>query len=416
MSKASAERNPRWLVALLGARMQYAVPLALHAAGVLERLCTDICATQGWPRLLHLIPQKLRPAAVRRVLARVPKGVPSERITAFNTLGLFYALRRRGAKDASKLTRTFLWANQRFGGLASQSNWGQASGVFTFNGAGLEVLQRAKTQGCLRVSEQTIAPSALEQQLLCEERQLHPGWEQPLEIVCAAEYRRREEGEWALTDCIICGSEFVREGIRQCGGPAQKCAVVPYGTDVPNDSIKLRSREPGKPLRVLTVGSVCLRKGAPYVQAVAKMLGPKAEFRWVGPACLLPEGLAELTSRVHLTGSVPSSEIDRHYDWADVFLLPSICEGSATVTYEALGRGLPVICTPNTGSVVCDGVDGFIVPIRSPDAIAARLQQLLQSPTLLSELSGNASARAASYTLPNYGRRLLAALPSKRDV
>jgi glycosyltransferase involved in cell wall biosynthesis len=61
------------------------------------------------------------------------------------------------------------------------------------------------------------------------------------------------------------------------------------------------------------------------------------------------------------------------YAWADVFLLPSICEGSAMVTYEALSWGLPVITTHNAGSIVRDTVDGWLVPIRDSEAIAKKL-------------------------------------------
>ena len=109
---------------------------------------------------------------------------------------------------------------------------------------------------------------------------------------------------------------------------------------------------------------------------------------------------------------MPRSEIAQHFDWADVFLLPSLCEGSATVTYEALGHGLPVVCTPNTGSVVRDGMEGFIVPAGDPTALVGRLETLLADPVLLENLSLNAKDRAHEYTLAEYGCRLLAALPA----
>ena len=73
---------------------------------------------------------------------------------------------------------------------------------------------------------------------------------------------------------------------------------------------------------------------------------------------------------------VPRSEVIRHYEWADIFLLPSLCEGSATSTYEALTAGLPVVCTPNCGSVVRHGTEGYLVPIRDPGAISDRLEAL----------------------------------------
>jgi glycosyltransferase involved in cell wall biosynthesis len=107
---------------------------------------------------------------------------------------------------------------------------------------------------------------------------------------------------------------------------------------------------------------------------------------------------------------VPRSEIAQHFDWADVFLLPSLCEGSATVTYEALGYGLPVICTPNTGSVVRDGVEGFILPVSDTVALAERLETLAGDPGRLEELSANARKRADEYTVGEYARRLLTSL------
>src|SRR5262249_11308352 len=106
------------------------------------------------------------------------------------------------------------------------------------------------------------------------------------------------------------------------------------------------------------------------------------------------------------------SQMALPYAWADVFLLPSVCEGSATVTYEALAAGLPVVCTPNTGSVVRDGVDGFIVPVGDVDAIVERLERLAD-PSLRAEFSVRARGRAAEFTLDAYRRRLLAALQAK---
>jgi glycosyltransferase involved in cell wall biosynthesis len=99
-----------------------------------------------------------------------------------------------------------------------------------------------------------------------------------------------------------------------------------------------------------------------------------------------------------------------HYAWADLFLLPSICEGSATVCYEALAAGLPVITTENAGSVVRDGIDGFIVPIRDPGAIAERLENLHRDRALLESMSRAALERAREFTVEKYAERLLSAL------
>jgi glycosyltransferase involved in cell wall biosynthesis len=222
------------------------------------------------------------------------------------------------------------------------------------------------------------------------------------------EYAAREEAEWQEADLILCGSEFVKDGIRACGGPVDRVAVVPYGVDT---SPNLRERrETGGPLRVLTVGAVGLRKGSPYVLEAARLLGRQVEFRMVGPLGVSDQVRSLLSRHIEVVGSVPRSRISEHYRWADVFLLPSLCEGSATATYEALSWGLPVVCTPNTGSVVRDGVDGFVVPIRDARAIAARIDKLARSRDLLAEMANNARERARDFSLAWYGQRLLAAL------
>jgi glycosyltransferase involved in cell wall biosynthesis len=285
--------------------------------------------------------------------------------------------------------------------------------------------------------EQTIAPRQAEQQILAREYAAHPGWQPQPEDALVGEYSEREGAEWAAADTILCGSQFVVDGIRQLGGAAGKCVVVPYGVDVQEDSLaskvqspksKVQSQGPrrpdevaainsqpstlNRPLRVLTVGAVGLRKGAPYVLAAARQLKDRAEFRWVGGIELLPAAAQRLAESVHLTGAVPSTQVTEHFQWADVFLLPSLCEGSATVTYEALAYGLPVICTPNTGSVVRDGVEGFIVPVRDAAAVAQRIERLAHDVELRAQMAAAVKARAAEFTVAEYGRRLLAALPA----
>jgi glycosyltransferase involved in cell wall biosynthesis len=163
-------------------------------------------------------------------------------------------------------------------------------------------------------------------------------------------------------------------------------------------------------LRVLLAGEIGFRKGAPYVLQAARSTKALAEFRWCGPVGILPAAAAQLREHVELRGIVPRQLMAEHYAWADVFLLPSICEGSAAVCYEALAAGVPVITTENAGSVVRHGIEGFIVPIRDSRAIAERLEMLHRDPELLESMSGAALERARDFTLKKYGERLLTAL------
>ena len=398
-----------FLVAQLGARMHYAIPRMLQEAGMLSHFYTDICAVKDWPRALSLLPGRLRPAGVKRLLGRVPAGVPSDKITAFTSFGWEYRNRRAATRTSAELARTHLWAGERFCGLVLDKGMGGANGVYTFNSAGLELLAEAKRKGLRAVMEQTIAPREIERSLLRDEQERFPDWEpQIFDDEALGEFIAREHAEWEQADMILCGSEFVRDGIAASGGPAEKCRVVPYGVDV-KFQFEERTRHAG-PLRVLTVGAVGLRKGSPYVLEAARQLKGIAEFRMVGSAGVLPAARSRLAETVELLGAVPRSEMRRHFAWADVFLLPSLCEGSATVVYEALAAGLPVVCTPNTGSVVRHGEDGFIVPVRDVQAIVDALNSLAHMPDLLRDMALRARDRAGMFTLEHYRRRLLSAL------
>jgi glycosyltransferase involved in cell wall biosynthesis len=130
---------------------------------------------------------------------------------------------------------------------------------------------------------------------------------------------------------------------------------------------------------------------------------------------LLPERANELRRHVEWVGIVPRGEIAAHYQWADVFLLPSLCEGSATVTYEALGAGLPVVVTLSSGSIVEHGVSGFCIPERDAETIVSALESFLSQPDLLRDMSAAARRRSREASLEAYGERLMAVTQSAQD-
>jgi glycosyltransferase involved in cell wall biosynthesis len=401
-------------VAQLGARRHYAVPAILQSAGLLEHFFTDISAIKGWPRLATLMPPKLRPQGLRRLIGRIPQGVPAERVTAFNLVGLRYARLLRRHLSEGEQAAINIWAGTTFCNLVRDRGLGSASGVYVFSSAGLELLKAAKSEGRRAVLEQVIAPRRIEIALMKHEQEAFPDWQarapssEYVDAFCA-----REEAEWSLADLILCGSEFVRAGIAECNGPAERCVVVPYGVASHAGENPVRAAH-GGPLRVLVVGAVGLRKGSPYVELAAKRLKGRATIRMLGPLDVSPKARAGLSASVELVGSVPRSQVAEHLAWADVFLLPSLCEGSAAATYEALAAGLPVICTPNTGSVVRSGVEGFIVPIRDVDAIVNSIDRLIEDRELRLSMSENARKRAQEFDLTSYGHRLVSAVLSAR--
>lgn len=400
-------------VAQLGARMHYAVPRIVAEAGALESFHTDLYASARWKALAE-VPRAFRSGAASRLLDRVVANVPTSRIVTHATFGLHYYLRQHTARTAEQVHLAHMWAGKRFAELSSRKIE-RATAVYAFNSAALELFEAAKERGVTTVLEMTIAPRAVEAQLLNEGLERWPRWRGnaaagPAWLAAAA----REREEWKLAAKIVCASTFVKDALKRCGGPAERCHVVPYGVALP--SLRAPKRRLHRPLRVLTAGSMTVRKGIPVVLEAARSLSPGFEFRLVGDGTI-PSG-EELPQHVDSIGSVPRSAMAEHYRWADVFLLPSLCEGSATVTYEALGYGLPVICTPNAGSVVRNGFDGFVVPVFQSGPIIDCLTKLAESPGVLESMSEAARASAERWDLAAYAanlRRVLGLGESSHD-
>lgn len=394
------------VVAQLGARMDYAVPRILEASGHLQRLYSDGI----YPRPLRHIPAPMQPRLLRRIMRREPQGIDSGRVTSFPVFGIRYAWRQRRTNDDQRVG-AYLWAGQEFCRKIISAGLHNCGMVYAFNSAALELMQHAHQRGSFCVLEQTMAPKRIERSILEEESARWPGWEDRRGTAreLDTEYGDREAAEWNASDLIVCGSEFVAQSISAAGGPSERCVVIPYGVDtLPFASVE---RPPRADLHVLFVGRIGLRKGAPYLLECARMLKSRnVQFRAAGPSDLTREFSAHFASEIEAAGPLSRPELVELYAWADVLILPTLCEGSATVCYEALASGIPVITTPNAGSIVRDGIDGFILPIRRPDLMSEKLEQLAQDRYLLGYLSHNAARRALDYSIPRYGERLLAAL------
>jgi glycosyltransferase involved in cell wall biosynthesis len=409
---------PTISVAQIGARRHYIIPRIIHQAGLLERLYTDTCAVKGWPQLLNIIPRSLRSPALKRLLDRVPKGIPPEKITAFNEFGFEYVHRLKSAKHTAEVPAVHLWAEDRFSKLIIQNGLSSANIIYGLNVGCVDLYRSAKHCGLKVIVEQFIAPRRIEHELLVEEYKADNVWERFEQDELIDEICRREHESWSLADLILCGSEFVRQGVIAQAGPAEKCLVVPYGVQVTDyaNNINL-THEKNKLLNVLFVGAVGPRKGVRYLfDAMKRLIGQPVKCRIIGNIQISQDILQKyIPPNVELIGPFPRSEVHREYARADVFCLPSLCEGSATVIYEALGAGLPVITTENSGSIVRHGIEGFIVPIRDSGAIADYLERFIKDPEHLRSMSLAAHKRSQLGSFEAYSSRLLEAINSITD-
>lgn len=397
------------LVAQLGARMHYAVPLILEEHGRLQSFYTDFYST---PFVRAVAEPFKKYKSIQKLLGRFHPGIPPGKICHYPLLGINYVRKLGKAGGLNEQIAIHNWMGQRFCGKVAIKMSRETALVYVFNTAGKELMESAKQIGAKVILEQTIAPFSFEREILFGEYEKFPNWiakgtpnpYKPCEEFDI--YIEREKSEWQMADRIIGGSEFVGRGIELCGGPLNKYRSVPYGVNVKNIRA---NRSPGKAdraLRVLTVGAG-IRKGTPYLLAAAKALPGKVEFRLIGGISGLSiETEKELKQVLDWRGNVPRGLMGEHFEWADVFLLPSLCEGSATVTYEAFSYGLPVVATSASGSLLTDKVDGLLIEPASVSSIIDALNTLFDREKL-DWYSQNALKKSVSCSIEAYGDRLM---------
>lgn len=138
--------------------------------------------------------------------------------------------------------------------------------------------------------------------------------------------------------------------------------------------------------RVVTTGSLIWRKGYEYaLQAIRRLVDREVDVQFdiIGDG---PERqrvlytIIDLGLEVHvsLCGRLTPAEVRSRLQQADAFLLSSLSEGISNAVLEAMACGLPVVTT-NCGGMreaVSDGVEGFVVPTRDPEAMAEALHRL----------------------------------------
>lgn len=389
--------------------MHYAVPRILNKAGFLERFFTDsyVGNKPMLRRALAALPARLNGTAARRLSGRQEESIPSELVTSFDWLGFEYALSRRFAREGDARAAVYERFNKGFNQAVLRCGFGKANAVWGFNTACCEIFQAASDQGLAKFVEQTILPGALEERLMRETAEEWPGWQPGLQFA-DQQLKSREQEEWDLADRIVAGSSFVAEGLEACGVAREKISVVPYGVDADRFAPTSERRSVGRPLRVLFVGEVGLRKGVPYLlEALSTIDRRLVNARLAGSVVLAADRLARYDGLAQILGPVPRSDIHELFRWADVLVLPSIVEGSATVTYEALMSGLPVITTANSGSIVRDGESGRIVTVRSAVALAEAIAEYAEDRTLLERHRTGALAARAEADIQRYALDLL---------
>lgn len=199
---------------------------------------------------------------------------------------------------------------------------------------------------------------------------------------------------------VRCISHYCRSQVLRVLEPREwdKCHIVRCGIDI--ESFAPRPEPENRTPEILCIGRLVPAKGQHVLLNACKRLrdrgvafhltlvggGPDRDSL-VGDAHRL--GIADA---VTFTGPVGQDEIHAYYNRADVFALASFAEGLPVVLMEAMGKGIPCVTTAITGhpELIDNGENGFLVAASDIEGLAGRLETLLTSPELRSQMGQKA--------------------------
>lgn len=178
-------------------------------------------------------------------------------------------------------------------------------------------------------------------------------------------------------DFVLSPSSYVTNSFLTRGFRAEQILRNVYPIDLSLFTPPQSPRPRDRPLTIVNTGSLSLRKGTPYLlEAFRLILKAEPNARLLLTA-QVSESVRPVLARyrdlpIDWAPSLPQAALAERLRSADIFVLPSLEEGLARTSLEALACGLPIVVTPHTGSndLVEPGVNGAVVPIRDPQAIA----------------------------------------------
>lgn len=222
---------------------------------------------------------------------------------------------------------------------------------------------------------------------------------------------------------LVC-TRFAKEQLESAGCPADKIDILPQGCRLEDFPFRARPYPREGPVVLLTVARLSTEKGHRYaIEAVRKLRdrGRRVEYRIVGKGYEkrnLEDFVQEIRAQdyVRFLGELNDIELQKQYDEAHIFILPSIpdqdeyhTETQGVVIQEAQASGVLVVATRIGGIPECvdDGRSAFLVPARDPEALAAQIDVLLDHPDQWPEWQQRGRAWVEEhFDMKKIGRRL----------
>jgi glycosyltransferase involved in cell wall biosynthesis len=288
--------------------------------------------------------------------------------------------------------------------------------IYAYEDGACESFREAQKCGIKRLYDLPIGYWRAGMKIQKEEAQLNPEWASTLVATLDSEEKLyRKDEELLRANQIIVASNFTQQTLRDAPKFSAPVEVFPYGAPEPDAQLALRCN---RRLRVLFAGSLSQRKGISYlIDAIGRMHG-HMELTLIGRPSGSCAPLEKAMRDYHCIPSLPQpllwEEMRRH----DILVLPSLFEGFGLVILEAMARGLVVITTPHTAGpdIIENGIDGWIVPIRSSDALVHAFETLDGDRNRLRDMSQAALQKARRYSWSAYQSLLVDKVCDLKEV
>ena len=225
-----------------------------------------------------------------------------------------------------------------------------------------------------------------------------------------ASYLRHEESEYSLADRLLCPSDFVARSFIDQGFPPGKLARHQYGFEEKIFYPGCQNTRRSGGLTMLFVGGCSPRKGLHY--ALEAWLQSKAhhEGTFLIAGEFIP-GYAERLSAMLSHRSVKllgyRKDVAELMRKSDLFVLPTIEEGSALVTSEARGCGCVLLVSDASGAVCRHMESALVHRVGDVGTLTEHMNMLQEDRSLLGKLRDASLKTVQEASWSTAGRRLL---------
>jgi glycosyltransferase involved in cell wall biosynthesis len=179
--------------------------------------------------------------------------------------------------------------------------------------------------------------------------------------------------------CLAYGSRHVRD-LTAMGVDPRRIALAPITALVPECPPQRAWPRSGSDTRFLFIGRLIERKGLDVLlHAFERFSGGEIWIAGDGPQAAAAEAAAAADPRIRVLGHVDGPDLPALYADADALIVPSLYEPWGLVVHEGLGNGLPVIASDQVAAaddLVEPGVNGYVVPAGSAEALAGAMREL----------------------------------------